>query len=84
MCSDRTVSTLDVRGLACPLPILRTRALLNTLPVGAEIEVLATDPASIIDFKHFCNVTGHDLLAMHQEDGVFRYHLRKAATRQAE
>ena len=77
MSNERPVSTLDVRGLSCPLPILRTRTWLNTQPVGAEVEVLATDPASVIDFKHFCNITGHTLLTMTEVDGVFRYRLRK-------
>ncbi|RUQ70279.1 sulfurtransferase TusA family protein [Azospirillum doebereinerae] len=54
---------LDVRGLHCPLPILRTRALLDRMAVGDEVVVTATDPASVIDFKHFCNTTENELLA---------------------
>ena len=41
--------TLDVRGLACPLPALRTRRELRTLPAGATLTVLATDPEAPID-----------------------------------
>ncbi|CAO3419610.1 Uncharacterized UPF0033 protein [Azospirillum doebereinerae] len=54
---------LDVRGLHCPLPILRTRALLDRMAAGDEVVVTATDPASVIDFKHFCNTTDNELLA---------------------
>lgn len=73
---------LDVKGLHCPLPILRTRALLDRMAVGEEVIVTATDPASVIDFKHFCNTTDNALL-MHETrpDDVhatlFVYHIRR-------
>mgnify|MGYP001805881962 CR=1 FL=1 len=68
--------TLDVTGLACPLPILRTRKTLATLSAGEELRVLATDPASMIDFRHFCNITPHELLEAVEQDGVFIYRIR--------
>ena len=46
--------TLDTKGLACPLPILKTRKVLSELPKGAKLEVLATDPGSVPDFQAFC------------------------------
>lgn len=74
---------LDVKGLHCPLPILRTRALLDTMAAGEEVVVLATDPASTIDFRHFCNTTDNQLLA-HEvrvdpgtEVRIFVYHIRR-------
>lgn len=74
-----TKKELDVRGLSCPLPILRTRALLNTMAEGDEVMVYATDPASVIDFRHFCNITSNELLACGEQDGVFSYHIRRGA-----
>ncbi len=70
---------LDVRGLHCPLPILRTRALLDTLAVGDEVVVYVTDPASVIDFRHFCNTTSNQLIAHDKRDEVFIYHIRRGA-----
>lgn len=67
---------LDARGLHCPLPILRTRALLDQMRPGEEVVVEATDPASVIDFKHFCNTTHHELLEHRVADGVFIYRIR--------
>ena len=46
--------TLDTKGLACPLPILKTKKALSELPKGAKLEVLATDPGSVPDFTAFC------------------------------
>ncbi|WP_431859892.1 sulfurtransferase TusA family protein [Azospirillum sp.] len=69
---------LDVRGLFCPLPILRTRKLLDTMAEGEEVMVYVTDPASVIDFRHFCNITANELLSYDKrEDEVFVYHIRR-------
>lgn len=69
---------LDLRGLRCPLPVLRAKKLLKTLPPGAEIEVLATDPQAPKDFQAFSETTGHALLSSAEEGGVFRFRLRRA------
>ena len=68
---------LDVRGLHCPLPILRTRRQLDHMAAGEELIVLVTDPASVIDFKHFCNTTPHELIEHTQAEGVFTYRIRR-------
>lgn len=67
---------LDVKGLHCPLPILRTRKLIDTLGEGDILVVEATDPASVIDFRHFCNTTQHRLIEHTVADGVFIYRIR--------
>jgi len=64
--------TLDTKGLACPLPILKTKKALSQLPIGAKLEVLATDPGSVPDFTAFCETTGNLLLEQSQRDGVYR------------
>ncbi len=70
---------LDAKGLTCPLPVLRARKMLKTLPAGGLLEVLATDPASQRDFPAFCTQTGYQLVeASVVEGGVFRYLIRKA------
>jgi len=49
---------LDARGLKCPLPVLKARRTLKTLPAGAVLEVLADDPAAPADFRSFCQTAG--------------------------
>jgi len=68
---------LDTRGLACPLPVLKTRRALRKMEPGAILTVHATDPASVIDFKHFCNTTDNELVEHREEDGVFTYVIRR-------
>jgi tRNA 2-thiouridine synthesizing protein A len=52
---------LDVRGLKCPLPILRTKKALSGLQSGQLLRVVATDPGSVKDFEAFARQTGHAL-----------------------
>ena len=54
---------LDLRGLACPLPVLKTRKALRGLAPGARLLVEASDPLAAVDIPHFCREDGHDLLA---------------------
>ncbi|MDR0996239.1 MAG: sulfurtransferase TusA family protein [Zoogloeaceae bacterium] len=53
---------LDVCGLSCPLPILKTKRALAALPPGALLQILATDPHAPEDLAVFCRQTGHVLL----------------------
>lgn len=72
-------TSLDVTDLNCPLPILKARKALSTLPTGALLEVLATDPGSIEDFSAFCRATGHHLIEQTTAGRVHRFLIRKAA-----
>jgi len=68
--------TLDVRGLMCPLPVLKARKALKRLAPGTTLAVLATDPASVIDFKHFCETTPFELLGWREDAGVYAFRIR--------
>ncbi len=65
--------TLDTKGLACPLPILKTKKVLSEMAKGAKLEVLATDPGSVPDFKAFCELTGNILVEHSEQAGVYRF-----------
>ncbi|MEM9682121.1 MAG: sulfurtransferase TusA family protein [Pseudomonadota bacterium] len=70
--------TLDTKGMRCPIPVLKARRAMRELEDGDVLTVLATDPASYIDFQHFCDTTGHEMLdAIEDKDeGVFTYVIR--------
>lgn len=72
-------TVLDVKGMACPLPVLRANRALRALAAGERLRVLATDRAAVADFKAFCNETGHALVAQGEEAGVFSFTIRKRA-----
>jgi tRNA 2-thiouridine synthesizing protein A len=54
---------LDLRGLKCPLPVLRARKHLRSLKSGAHIRIETTDPLAVIDIPHFCREDGHQLVS---------------------
>ena len=70
---------LDARGLNCPLPILKARKALKTVNAGETLEVLATDPGSVADFQAFCRMTGNELVEHSENNGEYRFLLRKKA-----
>jgi tRNA 2-thiouridine synthesizing protein A len=71
-------ATLDATGLLCPLPVLKAKRALRPLAGGAVLEVLATDPGAVEDFKHFCEATGCTLLeSSERAGGVLRFLLKK-------
>ena len=69
---------VDARGLLCPLPVLRLRKRLLSLPQGTRLKLIATDPAAIIDVPHFCAQSGHRLVATRGlGDGVTEFTVEK-------
>jgi tRNA 2-thiouridine synthesizing protein A len=68
-----TATTLDLKGLKCPLPVLKTRKALTRLGAGDRLEVLTTDPMAEIDIPHFCRENGHSLLEAERTDGGHRF-----------
>jgi tRNA 2-thiouridine synthesizing protein A len=71
--------TLDTKGLACPLPILKVKKMLSGMPKGATLEVFATDPGSVPDFNAFSEATGHPLLEQSESNGVYRFVFQHSA-----
>jgi len=71
------VTTVDARGLSCPMPIIRTALAVKPLPQGALVEVLATDPGSQRDFVAWCRTTGHELVEQTVDGPVHRFVIRR-------
>lgn len=69
---------LDLSGLTCPMPLLKTRQALNKLQSGDVIRVVATDPASERDFKVFADQSGNKLLSADKAGNSFVFVLRKS------
>jgi tRNA 2-thiouridine synthesizing protein A len=69
--------TLDVRGLRCPLPLIRARAELHTVAPGEVLVVLATDPEAPLDLAALAADEGHGF-SVHEDAGGWRMELRRA------
>jgi tRNA 2-thiouridine synthesizing protein A len=70
---------LDVRQLACPLPILRAKKSLSAMSDGQVLKILATDPESPKDFEVFCRQTRNELLSTAEDAGEFTFMIRRVS-----
>ena len=69
---------LDLRGLKCPLPVLKTRAVLTRLAPGQTLNVTTTDPLARIDLPNLLRETGDELLQVEANGAVATYVIRKS------
>jgi len=69
--------TLDNSGLACPLPIIKTKKAIDGMQVGQVLKMIATDPGSVSDVQAWASKTGHELLKYEQEGEKFIFYIRK-------
>jgi tRNA 2-thiouridine synthesizing protein A len=71
------IPVYDLRGLKCPLPVLKTRNRLEKMPSEALLWVETTDPLSGIDVPHFCTQEGHALLTQERQGTLHRFLIRR-------
>ncbi len=67
----------DLRGLKCPMPVLKTRRRLKSLNPGDCLTVETSDPLAGIDIPHFCNQDGHELVRSERTAEGHRFVIRK-------
>lgn len=72
--------TLDAKGLACPMPIVKTKKAMTGLEAGQVLEVQATDKGSKADIKAWAESTGHQYLGTLEEGDVLKHFLRKSSS----
>jgi TusA-related sulfurtransferase len=77
--STDAIIRLDLRGLKCPLPVLRTQKRLDRLSPGERVIVECTDPLSVIDIPHLIRTRGDILEETRASDGLFVFHIRVQA-----
>jgi tRNA 2-thiouridine synthesizing protein A len=71
-------ATVDARGQSCPGPLVALHQALRHAARGDLLELLATDPGSRSDVPSWAQLSGNELLEASEDDGVFRYVIRKA------
>jgi tRNA 2-thiouridine synthesizing protein A len=64
---------LDAKGLNCPLPILKAKKALKSVPTGGILQVLATDPGAVADFEAFCRTTGNELIESNADGDTYSF-----------
>ncbi|MDH4422501.1 MULTISPECIES: sulfurtransferase TusA family protein [Bacillus] len=70
--------SLDCKGLACPMPIVKTKKAMEGLASGKVIEIEATDKGSTVDIQSWANKVGHQYIGTKQEGDILMHYVRKA------
>ncbi|GAK08006.1 sulfurtransferase TusA family protein [Geomicrobium sp. JCM 19038] len=73
----KITKVVDAKGMACPMPIVKTKKEMKQLESGDILEVQATDKGALKDFEAWAKSTGHELLQTKEADGVLTFHIKK-------
>lgn len=65
--------SLDLKGLLCPIPVVKMAQAIKTVPIAGIIEATATDPGVMADIPAWCRTTGQKLLSMQRQDKVISF-----------
>ena len=70
---------MNLTGMKCPLPVLKARRQIKQMAPSAVLKITADDPAAPLDFEHFCDTGGHNLLSSTEQAGIFTFVIAKSA-----
>ncbi|WP_068672202.1 sulfurtransferase TusA family protein [Oceanobacillus sp. Castelsardo] len=70
--------TLDAKGLACPMPIVRTKKAMDAINTGEVLEVQVTDKGALNDIPAWAKSGGHSIINQREEADVIIFHIQKA------
>jgi len=76
--SDTPIKSLDLKGLLCPMPIIKVARAIKEVNVGETLEAFASDPGVMADFPAWCRSTGHELVTLEKQDKQFRFVVRRS------
>jgi tRNA 2-thiouridine synthesizing protein A len=70
-------TVLDLKGLLCPIPVVKMAKGIKGIEVGQIIEAEASDPGVLADIPAWCKSTGNELLNMERQNGVIKFWVRR-------
>ncbi len=74
----KVTKTLDAKGFACPMPIVKTKKAIDSINSGDVLEVLVTDKGALNDFAAWAKGGGHTILEQKEAAGVLTFYIQKA------
>ena len=69
--------TMDLKGLACPQPVIKVNKGIKEIEVGQVLEAITTDPGSLADFPAWARTSGNEILKTEQESGLIRFLIKR-------
>ena len=82
MANDAVELVYDLKGLNCPLPVLKAQKRLSAMPPGSRLWLETTDPLAVIDIPAFCSDNGHHLIETTAVSGGHRFLVERGEPRQ--
>lgn len=70
---------LDLKGLPCPMPVVKVSKGIKEVEVGQVVEAITTDPGSLADFPAWANTSGHEILDTIQDDELIRFYIKRTS-----
>ena len=70
---------MDLKGLPCPMPVVKISKGIKEVEVGQVIEVLTTDPGALVDFPAWARTSGNEILETVQDNGVIKIYVKRLA-----
>jgi len=70
---------MDLKGLPCPMPVVKVSKGIKEVDVGQVIEAISTDPGSLADFPAWARTSGNEILDTVQADGVIKFYIKRNA-----
>ena len=71
--------SLDLKGLLCPMPVVKMAKAIKEVQPGEIIEAFATDPGVMADIHAWCRTTGNELVTLEKQDKQFHFIVRRTA-----
>jgi len=68
---------IDLKGLLCPLPMVRVSQNIGKVPVGGVLKAVATDPGSLADIPSWARTTGNEVLKIDKGDKLFTFYVKR-------
>ena len=73
----KVAKVLDLKGLACPMPIVKTSKGIKEVAVGEILEAQTTDPGSLTDFPAWAKTSGNEIVKTDQHDKLIKFYIRR-------
>ena len=70
---------MDLKGMPCPMPIVKMSKGIKDVEIGQVVEALTTDPGALADFPAWARTSGNEILKTDQEGDVIRFYIKRKA-----
>ena len=74
-----TVKVLDLKGLSCPMPVVKVSKGIKEVEVGEVIQAITTDPGSLTDFPAWARTSGNEIVETEQGEAEIKFYIRRLA-----